>query len=141
MAIYFGFHKNIGGNMNTTQTVSMGKNEDRSYSNSGNSKLLRPATSSSTESIYNKVLNYEMPKSVGYVAVNRFGVKQEEVAELWTELKKYFVVSLKHGDMPMMSENVDKVWHSFILNLNEYVKFSNEIGKMIMHVPNTYEGL
>jgi len=91
------------------------------------------------KSTYEKVVGYEIPEAVTYVAVNRFGVKQEQVEPLWTELKRYFVLSLKYGNMPMLSEDVDKIWHSFILDLNSYVQFSEKIGKMIMHAPNLHK--
>src|SRR5579863_7053983 len=84
-----------------------------------------------------EVACHALSQRVRYVAIKRFGVSPEEVDDLWKELMKYFALHLKYGNLPMTSAKVDAVWHSFILNLGEYLGFCRKVGTVIMHLPNT----
>ncbi len=94
---------------------------------------------SNADSAFNKVLAYKMPERVKHVAEEKFNIDPKETNSLWGELKKYLALNVKYGNVSMFSENIDKVWHAFILDLKEYVKFSDHIGTMLMHTPCTKE--
>lgn len=56
-----------------------------------------------------------------------------------TEFKKYMaLISLGHTNLGMLSQEVDEIWHNFILFTREYGEFcETTCGQMVHHRPNT----
>jgi hypothetical protein len=53
------------------------------------------------------------------------------------ELKRYFLMTAVMKNVPMYSDNVDRIWHEMILFTKEYNTFCrNFIGETINHSPN-----
>jgi len=65
-------------------------------------------------------------------------VDKDESAELvFTELKRYMVLSRSHADaLPMFSATVDAAWHQFVLFTHEYQAYCSRcLGRFLHHVP------
>ncbi len=66
------------------------------------------------------------------------GVSEEDAKVYEQELKKWFVVVGMYPDkiIDMFSEEVDELWHTFLLFTQDYQKFCEEcFGRFIHHVP------
>ena len=63
---------------------------------------------------------------------------KDEFDEAFSELKKYFVLChVFGGNVGMVSEKIDEVWHQFILFTREYHQFcSRYFGSYFHHRPN-----
>jgi hypothetical protein len=65
----------------------------------------------------------------------------DDMIILETELKKYFILAaLKKGPLGMYSNDVDNLWHTFILFTQDYAEFCDQcIGYFLHHVPEVDE--
>jgi hypothetical protein len=61
------------------------------------------------------------------------------IGEAVKEFKKYMaLIALGHTEIGMASQEVDEIWHNFILFTREYGEFCEKVcGRIIHHRPNT----
>jgi hypothetical protein len=61
------------------------------------------------------------------------------IGEAVKEFKKYMaLIALGYTEIGMSSQEIDEVWHNFILFTREYAEFCDKVcGKIIHHRPNT----
>ena len=66
-----------------------------------------------------------------------FGYSDKDMIILEQELKRYLtLVILRNEPFGMFSEDVDNLWHTFILFTKEYAEFGqNFAGKFLHHIP------
>lgn len=71
--------------------------------------------------------------------LNKNSIPAHLVSQAAIEFKKYIALfGLGYETIGMISEEVDEVWHNFILFTKEYAKFCQEcFGKFVHHAPNT----
>lgn len=88
---------------------------------------------------------YELPDYIRERLQKRFPFKfmaQNEIDDCIIEFKKYMaILVINYGNgrgIPMVSELVDEVWHTFVLFTRDYHKFCKMlVGGYIHHIPNT----
>ncbi|MFF2531352.1 hypothetical protein ACFVS2_20830 [Brevibacillus sp. NPDC058079] len=69
---------------------------------------------------------------------NNQHVSEHEFDLRLVELKRYFIMCSVLKDVPMFSEEVDEVWHTFILSTRDYEKFCYDfMGEFLHHHPAT----
>ena len=93
------------------------------------------------EEMIARVMNYPIPDVIQRCKKDH-GYSDEDMQILEKELKRYLVMSEVLEDNKsgtgMYSEDVDNLWHSFILFTKDYAAFCDTcFGKFIHHVPGT----
>jgi hypothetical protein len=84
-----------------------------------------------------KVIDYPIPHVVARFCKDH-GVSQEEAKKYERELKRYLILACEYSDsnLPMLSTEVDNLWHTFLLFTKDYQKFCDEmLGIFVHHIP------
>jgi hypothetical protein len=70
---------------------------------------------------------------------NNGNVAPHRIAQAVLEFKRYIaLVTLGYDDLGMHSQEIDEVWHAFILFTREYIEFCQRVnGHIIHHNPKT----
>ncbi|MGC2310314.1 MAG: hypothetical protein WA432_01680 [Candidatus Babeliaceae bacterium] len=94
--------------------------------------------------IIDAIMNYPMPNVIKRCQKD-FDYTDEDMVILERELKHYLALSAFSKDDEagngMYSQDVDHLWHSFILFTKDYASFGDKyIGRFIHHVPETKTG-
>lgn len=68
-----------------------------------------------------------------------FNVPTDQAKEHEKELKRYLILAvISETQLPMMSREIDNLWHTFIIFTKDYCSFCREIaGKYIHHTPKS----
>jgi hypothetical protein len=93
------------------------------------------------EKIITEIMNYPMPDIITRCQKD-FDYTDEDMVILERELKRYLTLCALKEDadssINMYSEDVDNLWHSFILFTTEYADFCDTYaGHFMHHVPET----
>lgn len=86
-----------------------------------------------------EALAFEAPYVIDCLVENRVVDSHALAKDLFTELKKYFVLCAVSGDvhLTMHSTMVDAAWHTFILFTPEYTDYGfRYFGRFLHHAPN-----
>jgi hypothetical protein len=88
---------------------------------------------------YDAVLRYEAPFLIEKLLKERVVGTQEEGESLFTEVKRFLVLSKAAPDVlwNVYSARIDKVWHEFVLFTREYIEFcQRSFGGYVHHSPS-----
>ncbi|MGB8467648.1 MAG: hypothetical protein WCE21_01470 [Candidatus Babeliales bacterium] len=91
------------------------------------------------EQVITKVMNYPMTDVIKRCQKD-FGYTAADMKILEQELKRYFILTIlfPRCNVNMYSEDVDKLWHSFILFTKDYSLFCKTCsGSFLHHAPET----
>lgn len=95
-------------------------------------------------SMLNKKIDIRFIENFDYRFLGeRFGMEyphlKNKFVEIVGELKNFFLlVNSSQGPLAMMSEEVDTLWHTFVLHTPQYQKFcEGAFGEYFHHQPNT----
>ena len=91
-----------------------------------------------TKQILAAIQNWEHWQEIQLGAEKEYGMPKEEFEKLLPEYEKFMgLIAHGHSGLGMFSAEVDKIWHTHILNTLRYEQFCITIfGKMIHHMPN-----
>src|SRR3989344_2244393 len=80
-------------------------------------------------------MSYYNPEMVARYA-KKHGVTIEAAQHLFEETKKFLVLAATMKDPISPSEELDEMWHHFVLHTKDYAEFcSKHFGKFIHHTP------
>lgn len=85
-----------------------------------------------------EALAFEAPYVLERLVNDRIVASTAQAERLFTEIKRYLVLSQVHGDVVvgMCSARVDEAWHAFILYTAEYANFCTRyFGRHVGHAP------
>ncbi len=88
----------------------------------------------------NYLKNYHFPQNIHSEITRAYPhLENNEILEILNGLKIYFKLAIEANQhlVAMPSRVVDVAWHAFLLNTQEYQKFSQKtFGKFFHHIPN-----
>lgn len=90
------------------------------------------------KAIIDKVMRYEISHDILKRYQSETNVPWERIPKLVNEAKRFLIMgALNTGQRAsMLSEEVDELWHTFILFTQDYDKFCKEtLGKFVHHIP------
>lgn len=90
-----------------------------------------------------EALAFEAPYVLDRMLSDRVVETRAQAQELFTEVKKYLVLSELSHDMVigMYSEMVDAAWHAFILFTSQYADYGHRyFGHYLSHAPTVHSG-
>ncbi len=91
------------------------------------------------ETLIKNIMMYPMPHILARCQKD-YNYTDEDMIILEKELKRYLILSFVNDeadlDTGMYSEDVDNLWHTFILFTNEYAAFCNKhFNRFMHHIP------
>ena len=81
---------------------------------------------------FKKIEGYSCISAIEHYA-RIFGVNVKTASEHFEELLKYLCLSAAYPEALTPSDQLDEMWHSFIIQTRDYADFSELLGKFINH--------
>lgn len=85
-----------------------------------------------------KAMDYPLPDIIKRYKKD-YNVTDEDAKKHERELKRYLILVAENDfNIPMVSKEIDNLWHTFLLFTKDYEKYCKKIlKKFIHHVPKT----
>lgn len=87
--------------------------------------------------LYGRIISYEHPALRERMQV-KYGWSAEKTDEVFTEMKKFLYLCATNDGAMAPPEDIDEMWHNFILFTGDYAEFcKGEVGFFLHHQPLT----
>lgn len=81
---------------------------------------------------FEKVKNVRSSAAIHYYA-REFGCSDVEAEEVFVELLKFMSLAASSSLLVAPSDQLDEMWHAFIIQTKEYAEFAERLGKFVNH--------
>lgn len=82
--------------------------------------------------LWEGVKSYRSEAAIEYYA-REFGLDLAEATEHFEELLKYLCLSAAYTEPLTPSDQLDQMWHAFLIQTRDYTEFSQMLGKLVHH--------
>ncbi|NBD33266.1 MAG: hypothetical protein GVY17_09940 [Cyanobacteria bacterium] len=82
--------------------------------------------------LWEKVKDYRSEAAIEYYA-REFNLDIDTATEHFEELLKYLCLSATQSEPLTPSDQLDQMWHAFLIQTLDYAKFSQMLGKVVNH--------